>query len=1076
MKRKSVLEPLDLRPEQACRLTARDRSRVLNFLLRWEWFDSLHACLDVLIPRRPALVSLRDLRAKALVAQGRLDEALGVVEKRIERNASLPARALVARIHLARGDVASARRIARELLKERDESAIGWSLQGEVELAGGDVEAALSAYRRLHALYPNSRAYVWGMTSIYRARGDWVTASGYAVQLLRLADDGNRLPVVYLRGLRDYFRASGETTRAAQMEAELARRYSEELRELRADLSSPDSTDADSELGPARWERRVPPIDERDEVRRERPVERLPSFDAVPVSNRERCAIIEAVEHLFGFDALLPGQLETMACVLRGEDVLTVLPTGGGKSLCYQLPAMMTLTDSECPETGAGGPSGERGTTLVISPLIALMKDQVDSLPPRLRQRATTLNSTLDGDELRRRMGRVADGAYRLVYAAPERLRQPPFLHALRSAGVERLVIDEVHCVSMWGHDFRPDYLIIGQVRKDLGEPPLLAMTATAPDRVRRDIVRRLGDPADAEDSLRLVAGDVTRPNLHLEVFHAGDNDEKLRRMLAFCQAETGSGIVYADTRARCEELAALLQRFGVNAAHYHAGIPDRHRVQDEFMGGRIRVVVATIAFGMGIDKPDIRFIVHFFPPPSLESYYQEAGRAGRDGLPARCVLMISSHDKGLLTRRVRRDVLPIGFLRDIYGAVSRRLGDQSAGRIVMADLERDLRAEDTRVRVALSLLEEAELLRRGPDLPHAARVKLTAVCRDSAVPDELTAFRRASRLRAQQWLTLDLAEVAPNAGLDLANIEEKVLAWQDAGWLLYRPAGRDLLVELRQAPEDAAERVDTLLEQHETVQVQRADEIAAYAATRRCRHGYLNAYLGGRTIDRCRACDNCVDVPPLPDPGLPDEREQLLTILRCVTGARWSWGRQTLLRILRGEGEARYGRRPLQAEAVEQAEYGALSFRSRTAVKALVEGLEYAGFLEPRQLGHGGVVLDVTTKAAAALEEPSLLDALVVTERGSPEASGSSLEAGESADVDEELFEALRAWRLRQARKQEVAPFMILHDTDLRALVEQRPTTLAALSRVKGVGPKKLEQYGAALLKLVHDHLQGDA
>jgi ATP-dependent DNA helicase RecQ len=938
-------------------LQGQDRSRLLNFLLRWERFEELHACLDVLIPRNPTLVSLRDLRARAFLAQDRPDEALPVMEERLQRRESLPARALLARIYLACGDVESARQTAQGIVTERSESSMAWNLLGEVELARGDEEAALTAYRHLHDLYPNSRAYLLGMADFYALRGDWVTASGYAVRLLRLADETNQLSVTYVRRLRDHFRASGETTRVAEMEAELERRYAQELAELRERFSSTEKP-------------RAPAKPEAPGPEPPAPSEPLPSFDDVPVSDGERHTITGAVQRFFGFDSLLPGQLETMACVLRGEDVLTVLPTGGGKSLCYQLPAMLAVGD--------GHKLADQGTTLVISPLIALMKDQVDSLPVNVRRRATTINSTLDGDELRRRVDHIADGAYRLVYAAPERLRQPPFLHALRRAGVGRLVVDEAHCVSMWGHDFRPDYLIIGRTREALGDPPLLAMTATAPTRVRRDILERLRSPQRSGNSPRVVAGDVTRPNLQLEVYEARSNDDKLRYLLAFCQAEAGSGIVYADTRARCERLAALLRRHDVNAAHYHAGISDRHGVQDDFMSGRTRVIVATIAFGLGIDKADIRFIVHFFPPASLEAYYQEAGRAGRDGQPARCVLMISSHDKALLTRRMRRNVMPVEFLREVYAAVKRRLNGRSAGRVVMADLERDLRTDDTRVRVALSLLEEAGLLRRGPDVPRAALVYLSAICRDGALPDDLEAFRRAARLRPQQWLTLDLAEVAPEAGIALAEIERKVLTWEDAGWLMYRPSGRDLLVELLPSPEDAAERVGTLLERYETVQIQRVDEIGAYAKTRRCRHGHINAYLGGRAIERCEACDNCVAVVPLPDPGLPDERTQLLTILRCVANAPWSWGRQTLTRILRGEDKGRYGRRSLHEEACAQAEFGVLSFRSRTAIQHMVERLECAGFLAPRELQHGGVVLDLTAKGRAALGDPGALAGLV--------------------------------------------------------------------------------------------------
>jgi ATP-dependent DNA helicase RecQ len=317
---------------------------------------------------------------------------------------------------------------------------------------------------------------------------------------------------------------------------------------------------------------------------------------------------------------------------------------------------------------------------------------------------------------------------------------------------------------------------------------------------------------------------------------------------------------------------------------------------------------------------------------------------------------------------------------------------------------------------------------------------------------------------------------VAPRAGIALARIEQKVLAWEDAGWLMYRPAGRDLLVELLPSPEDALERVEMLLERYETVQIQRVDEIAAYAKTRRCRHGHINAYLGGRTIERCSACDNCVAVPPLPDPGLPDERTQLLAVLRCVANAPWSWGCQTLIRILSGDDKGRYGRSSLHKKACAQAEFGALSFRSKTAIRRMIEHLEHADFLGPRRLEHGGVVLDLTAKGEAALGDPSALAELVApTEpRGDePSPERARTENEEEPEVDEALFETLRAWRLEQARERGVSAFVIFHDSHLRAIAAHKPTTREALLEVKGVGQRKLEKYGAAVIRLVREHLQ---
>jgi len=1036
----NVLDELEIAPRQTLQLASNQRSRLLNFLLRWDHVEEVHACLDTLIPANPTLVSLLDLRAKALLAQDRPDHALEVMRERLELKTSLTARTFLARVHLAHGDVEAAHQIARALIVERDDSVMAWGLLGEVELARGDTEAALAAYRCLQALRPYGRAYLLGMVTFYQALDDWVTASGYAVRLQRTADEEMPLSVTYLRRLRDYFRASGEETRVADLEAELERRYADELAELRAALFP------DYRARPAAPAPRPGPLEEKEPPS----AEPLPTFDQIPVSEGERSHITDAVRRLFGFETLLPGQLETIACVLRGEDVLTILPTGGGKSLCYQLPALLA----------------ERGTTLVISPLIALMKDQVDSLPAELRRRAINIDYSLERGERRRRLEQVADGAYRLVYAAPERLRQPPFLHTLGRAGVDRLVIDEAHCVSMWGHDFRPDYLYIGQARRALGDPPLLALTATAPLRVRRDILHHLGD-------MRTIAGDVTRPNLQLEVFHARNADDKLRHLLAFCLAEPGSGIVYAGTRARCEELAALLRAYGVVAGHYHAGIADRAGVQDDFMADRIRVVVATIVFGLGIDKPDIRFIVHFVPSNSLEAYYQEAGRAGRDGLPARCLLMYSPSDRATLTRRAHRDMLSMKFLRAVYAAVKQRLGDVSPGRVAAADVERDLQADNTRVRVALSLLEEVGLLRRGPDVPRAAMVCLTTGDVPASAP-ELVALCQAARLRPGQPLTLDLVDVARQAALPLADVERRVLGWADAGWLSYRPAGRDLLLELLPLPTDAAERITTLLERYETVQVHRVDEIAAYAQTVRCRHGHINAYLGGRTIERCAACDKCIEIAPPPDAGLPDEREQFLTILRCVSAAPWSWGRFSLVRILRGDVKAHPGAGPLHKKARDHAGFGALAFRSRTAVERMLERLESGRFLKPRQLDHGGVVLDLTPTGKAAQQNHTALDGLLAPMKKPSLPSKPSAESEAEPDVGGTLFQTLRAWRLEQARAQGVPPFIIFHDSHLRAIATHQPVTLEALSKLKGVGPRKLEQYGAAVIELVRRHLEG--
>ena len=1055
-----VLTELGLYVEQVSHLSANDRSRLLNFLLRWDHIETLHACLDSLIPTNPGLVSLLDLRVRAFLAQDRPDRALPVMEERLQWRTSLTARSLLAQVHLALGQVETAHSIALALVQEHQDSMIALGLLGEVELARNDTAGALSAYRRLYELNPNSRSYVHGMIAIYRAQDDWVSASGYAVRLLSAGSGERPLSVTHLRWLRDYFRASGETPRAIELAAEIEHRRIAELDELKATLGG-----VDTKRQAARSEPR-PRAGSPHLTREAEPDPSILTFDHIPVSAEERTRIAKAARRLFGFDSLLPGQVETLACVLRGEDVLTILPTGGGKSLCYQLPALMA----------------EQGTTLVISPLIALMKDQLDSLPGALRSQATTINSSLEWEELQRQLERASRGAYRLVYAAPERLRQPPFLHALRRAGISRLVVDEAHCVSAWGHDFRPDYLVIGQARRALGNPPLLAMTATAPPRVRRDIARHLGNPESASfhraqggatQDIRIVAGDVTRLNLQLEVFHARSADDKLRYLVAFCEAEQGNGIVYAGTRARCEELSALLRRHGVDAETYHAGIADRATTQDNFMSGHTRVVVATVAFGLGIDKPDIRFIVHFVPPPSLEAYYQEAGRAGRDGLPARCLLMFAPSDRATLTRHVRQDAMPIEFLRATYAAVRTRLGGASSGLLAAEDLERDLRSDGTRIRVALSLLEEAGLLRRGPDLPRAAVVCLRVAQAPDSEPS-LAAFCRAARLRPRQPLEVDLAETARQAGLPVADIEGCVLDWAESGWLDYRPVGRGLLLEFLPLPADVAERMVALLERYSAIQGQRVDEIAAFVHTRRCRHGHINAYLGGRVIEACQACDNCIEIGSPPDTDLPDEREQWLTVLRCVADSPWSWGKGTLVRILRGDGGARVGSKDLRPQARTNASFGALAFRSAGAVERMLDRMENEGLLHARRLEHGGIVLDLTSAGRAVLQDPSGLEQRIGRKAElEPEPHDPSAD-GEPLEVDETLFQTLREWRLERARAQKVPPYAVLHDSHLRAIAVQKPVTLESLAKLPGIGPKRLERYGDELIALVRKAQKG--
>ena len=581
----------------------------------------------------------------------------------------------------------------------------------------------------------------------------------------------------------------------------------------------------------------------------------------------------EVLRETFGFDDFREGQAEVVAAVLERRDVLCVMPTGAGKSLCYQLPAL--LLD---------------GLTLVVSPLISLMQDQIQSLQKR-GVAAAAINSTVPTDEQDEIIDDALRGELRLLFVAPERFRNERFRRRMEGLPIALVAVDEAHCISQWGHDFRPDYRRLAPALEVLGRPPVLALTATAPPEVQEDVVAQLA----LRDPIRLLQG-LVRSNLAYDVITCRGRDAKDRKLVELLPGQGGT-LIYAATRRSVERIYETCAARGLPVLRYHAGLPDEERMESQraFLSGEAPLMVATNAFGMGVDRPDIRHVIHYEIPRTVEAYVQETGRAGRDGEPARCTLLFSAGDLHIQrffmeSSNPSREVV-VEVFRVLQAQGERRL-ELTADQIATA---MRIDAPGQAVGAALAILDRASVVRRGRRSENKARVTVLPPPGDlfalTPLPPGLSRLlaHLVERFHVDTPSSLDIPALAEARSVTEETIRRGLHRLHDMGRIEYVPAFRGRATELRHEglPEDVLESVDfEALEAKRAHEEKKLEEMIDYAHGHGCRVQYLLACFGVEGTPRCGRCDRCQErrSSGMDRAGRSGHAEQTLrTVLKAV-------------------------------------------------------------------------------------------------------------------------------------------------------------------------------------------------
>ncbi len=751
----------------------------------------------------------------------------------------------------------------------------------------------------------------------------------------------------------------------------------------------------------------------------------------------------ETLKQSFGYDRFLEGQEEVVSRLIEGEDLCVIMPTGAGKSLCYQLPAL--LAD---------------GYTLIVSPLISLMKDQVDALVERGIE-AAYINSTQSNAERQSVLSRWQSGRVKLLYVAPERLRLQGFRRMVQQFPPAFLVVDEAHCISQWGHDFRPDYARIGDFIDELQIGQIGAFTATATPIVQDDIVRQLHRPG-----MEAYVTGFTRPNLHFSVRNTSRNEDKLQFLRSLLK-DPKPTIIYAATRKNVDLIGDELQ-----CIRYHAGLEDaeREEAQNRFMQDSCPVIVATNAFGMGIDRPDIRRVVHYNVPGSLEAYYQEAGRAGRDGEDADCYLLFSHQDRYIHEFFIEMSNPPEYVVHATWQTLTLMAMQEGSAHLEVTQAELAQRVSgaksDQQISAVLKILEKNGYLERG--YRGANRGRLALLMPPEQVLGRFPAPTTQRALFIRQIIRAFGNQLVDGVECTYEELEresrlqpeqvKRVIRALDGVELTWDPPFSGRGVNLLRPDETTLDIDFSELKRHTEMEQRRLDLMFDYSNTTGCRQSYIIGYFGQvldgwvcQVCDRCRSHEHHAAHTPI-----GAELQLVRTALSAVKRYDNRFGKNRIAQMLTGSRSREIFANKLHIDTL----YGLLANFDQPTVIRLIEALLNARCLDTsgdtrfpclRITDLGKSVLDGSRQVPIDFSIPSTDHA------GAPAPSrGTGRTEQRSAAVDDDLLVRLRELRDELAAKRRVPIYQIFPNKTLQELAAKRPVTIAEARSISGIGPYK--------------------